>query len=420
MKKQSLAFHIARKYLFARKTYAIINIISGISVLGIAVATMALVVVLSVFNGFEDVILRLFNNFHSDFKIEAAIGKTFQLDDFPETSIRNINGVHTLTYVIEDLALARYDDRQHLVTVKAVSDEFLLSAKLDSIIVRGEAVLQHNGVHYAILGSVVDYVLGVNPNDYTKAVSLFVPKRTAKATVAMGQDFVYQSVYPSSVFSVQQEYDETHIIVPFALGQELYEYDNELTSIEIMCYPKTNLKQFAKKLEGVLGDDFTIKNRFQQQEFIYKILQSERLAIFLILSFILIIATFNVIGTLSMIILEKRKDIAVLHAMGAPLSFLRMLFVIEGLLVIIIGAILGVVMGLLLCWLQQQYGLLSLGGVEDAFVVQSYPVKIKISDIFIVLVTVFSIGLISSFIPSRRINETFASLNTHEQVEKQT
>jgi lipoprotein-releasing system permease protein len=415
MKKTGLLLFIARKYLFARKSYAIINIISLISVIGVAVGTMALFVVLSVFNGFEDLILKLFNNFHSDLKIESVEGKTIQLQNFPVEELKNAAEIYTVTYVIEDLALARYSDRQHLVTVKAVSEEFLLSPSIDSIILRGDALLEENGTDHAILGAVVDYVLGINPNDYTKFLSLYVPKRTVKSTVSMSQAFHSQSVMPSSVFSVQQEYDESYIIIPLETGKRLYEYDNEVTSLEIMLKPGSNLKKAWKNVTELIGNSYTVKDRYQQQEFIYKILRTEKLAIFFILSFILVIATFNVIGTLSMIILEKRKDIAVMNALGAPLSSIRRLFVIEGLLVIFTGAIAGLILGAALCWAQQTYGLLSLGHDDAGFVVQAYPVKMKITDILIVLATVGAIGVLSSLIPSGRITANFASLMQQER-----
>lgn len=415
MKRVTLLLFIARKYLFARKSYAIINIISLISIIGVAVGTMALFVVLSVFNGFEDLILNLFNNFHADFKIESAEGKTFSLEEFPEDRLRELDNVFTVTYVIEDLALARYNDRQHLVNVKAVSDEFLKSANLDSIIVRGDALLNFQGADHAILGAGVDYVLGINPNDFTKSLSLYVPKRTAKASVSMTNAFVSEHVLPSSVFSVQQEFDESYIIIPFETGQRLYDYEHEVSSVEIMLKNGNLLRKSGKEIERILGNAFVVKDRFQQQDFIYKILRSEKLAIFLILSFILIIATFNVIGTLSMIILEKRKDISVLSALGASLKFIRRLFVIEGLLVIFTGAVLGIIFGVILCWLQQSFGLLGLGDPDAGFVVQAYPVKMKATDLLIIFSTVGIIGLLTSFIPSGRINSEFATLSQQER-----
>jgi len=413
MKKSSLLFLIARRYLFARQSFAIINIISVVSVIGVAVGTMALVVVLSVFNGFEDLILGLFNNFHSDFKIENTSGKTFHLSDLPEDQIRAMDEVNTLTYVIEDMALARYNDRQHLVMVKAVSEDFLLSANLDSIIVRGDAILEYDSAEYAIVGAGVDYVLGINPNDFTRSVSLYVPARKAKASISLAAAFVSETVHPAGVFSVQQEYDETYILIPYITGKRLYDYEDEVTSVEIMLHSGNSLKKMAGKLKTLLGDQFVVKDRFQQQEFVYKILRSEKLAIILILAFILIIATFNVIGTLSMIILEKRKDISVLSALGAPVSFIRKLFITEGMLIVMTGALIGVVLGYVLCVLQMKYGLVGLGGEDAGFVVQAYPVKIKITDLLIVFSTVGIIGVLSMFIPSRRIDSAFISMNEH-------
>ncbi len=410
MNKFFLHFFISIRYLFTRKSYAIINIISSISVIGVMVGTMALIVVLSVFNGFEELILRFFNNFHADFKIESTEGKTINTTVFPYHSIREAEQVKTITYVIEDLALARYDNKQHLVYVKAVTNDYLLSGNIDSIIIRGEAVLEHNGNEFAILGAGVDYILGINPNDYTKAISLYTPKRKAKPGVLLHQAFVSETVMPGAVFSVQHEYDETYIIIPFETGKRLYDYNNEVTSVEIMLKKGSDIKKSRKELETILGNRFIIKDRQQQQEFLYKILKSEKFAIILILSFILIIATFNVIGTLTMIILEKRENIAVFNAIGAPLKFIRRLFVVKGMLIVAFGSLLGIILGIILCLLQQKYGLLRLTSHGADFVIQNYPVKMKATDLLIVLATVYVIGFISAIIPAKRINEDMASL----------
>jgi lipoprotein-releasing system permease protein len=410
MKKNKLLLLIAKKYLFSKKSYSIINIISAISVLGVAVGTMALIVVLSVFNGFEDVILKLYNNFYSDFKIESSVGKTININDFPYSELKESEDILSITQVVEELALARYGDNQHLITLKGVSEEYLLSGNIDSIIIIGEAILKRNNNNYGIFGIGVAYYLGININDYVKNITIYAPKRKSKASLAQ-QDFISDNVLASGVFSVQQEFDENYVIVPIEVAKNLYEYNNEISSVEIICKKNINIKKTKKFIEEIIDNKYIVKDKFQQQEFIYKILKSEKLAIFLILSFILIVATFNVIGILSMIILEKKQDISILSAIGAPLTFLRKLFIAEGMMIVSLGAIIGLILGVILCILQQKYGLISIGNGDGGFIIQYYPVKIKISDILIILSTVGIIGLLSAIIPSRKINEKFINLN---------
>lgn len=415
MNKLKLLTTVAYRYLFAKKSFAIINIISAISVIGVAVGTMALFIVLSVFNGFESIILELSNNFHSDFKIEAKTGKTFNINDFPLEQISQNPNIAYVCEVIEDMALARYNDLQHVVHIKAVSSDFLTASKINDIIIRGEAILKDDNFNYIILGSGVNYALGINLNDYSKAVSLFVPRRTARATTSLQNAFVSESVLPLASFSVQQEYDEAYVLIDIDVARNLYEYDNERTSVEIFLTNESNSKKIEKELVAILGDNFLIKNRYKQQEFIYKILKSEKLAIFLILSFILLVATFNVIGTLSMIILEKRKDIAILNALGLSIKSLKKIFIYQGFIIISIGAFIGLIFGFFIAYIQQHFGLIKLGTNDSDFIVQYYPVLVKPFDIIIILITVLLIGTLASLIPSKRINAEFARLRDIQQ-----
>jgi len=410
MNKFKLLTSVAFKYLFAKKSFAIINIISAISVVGVAVGTMALFVVLSVFNGFESIILDLSNNFHSDFKIEAKTGKTFDINEFPLEKISQKPEVAHLCEVIEDMALARYNELQHVVHVKAVSSNFLIASKINDILIKGEAIVKDENYNYIIVGAGVDYALGINLNDYTKFISLYVPRRTARASASMQHAFVSESVLPVASFSVQQEFDEAFVLIDIDVARKLYEYDYERTSVEIFLNDASKSKRFEKELIAILGDDFVVKNRYKQQEFIYKILKSEKLAIFLILSFILIIATFNVIGTLSMIILEKRKDIAILNALGFTIKSLKQIFIYQGMIIIATGAVVGLFFGFIIAYLQQNFGLIRLGPDDNSFITQYYPVLIKPYDILIILGTVLVIGFIASLIPSKRINSEFSRL----------
>jgi lipoprotein-releasing system permease protein len=407
--KISLLLTLAKRYLFSKKKFAVINIISIISVIGVAVGTMALFVVLSVFNGFEKVIVSLFNDFHSDFKIESVSGKTLDFEEFPVDDIDQIDGVISIVKVIEDIALARYDNRQYIVTLKAVSDNFLDLQSLNQIIVYGEPELYRDNMPCAIVGGGLHYALGINLNDITKSIGLYAPKRIGKVSVSLSNIFNSVSVLPSAMFSVQQEFDEKFIIIPLDIAKQLYEYSTELTAVEVYIKADANEKLIERQLGQILGDSFSIKNRYKQQEMIYKILRSEKLAIFIILIFILIVATFNVLGTLSLTILEKRQDIAVLSALGAPMQFLRALFIVEGYAIVMLGAIIGLFAGGVLSYLQQRYGLLGLG-TEGDFVISAYPVHVKISDVFYILLSVSLIGLITAWIPTKKISGAFLQM----------
>ncbi len=413
MKKRiGLLLTLTKRYLFSKKKFAIINIISIVSVVGVAVGTMALFVVLSVFNGFEKVIISLFNDFHSDFKIEATLGKTLNYEEFPTDKIAQIEGISLIVEVIEDIALVRYDNRQYIATVKAVSDNYLDLQAANNIIIYGEAELYYDNIPCAIVGNGIYYILGINIHDITKPISIYAPKRIGKASLSASNMFNSANVLPTAVFSVQQEFDEQYIIIPLNIAKQLYEYSNELTSVEIHVNNLANKKLVEKQLKQILGDSYTVKNKYRQQESTYKILKSEKLAIFIILIFILIIATFNVLGTLSLTILEKRQDIAVLSAIGASEKFLKTLFIIEGYVVVLLGAIIGLIIGGILCLLQQKYGLLRLG-TEGDFVTNAYPVHVKISDVLYILLSVSIIGLVTAWIPTKKISGKFLQMREY-------
>jgi len=410
MNKNKLLFFIAWRYLFAKKSHAIINIISGISIFGVSIGTMALLVVLSVFNGFESLILSLYNSFHSDIEVKAVHGKTFFIEDIDKNALKNIPGVISISEIIEDMALVRYRDRQHIVFIKGVSENYSEVANIEDIIIAGKTILKAGDINYVILGTGVDYIIGANLNDFANPIMIYVPKRTARISAIMTDAFISLPAYPSGVFSVQQEFDNKYIFADIDFARQLYEYENELSSLELHLDKNANLKRTQKAIQDAVGENFAVRNRYQQQEFIYKMLKGEKLVIFIILAFILIIATFNVIGTLSMIILEKKFDVAVLKSMGMPLKYLKRLFIFEGMLVVSIGTIIGLLLGFVICFIQQHYGLLRLGPVDEAFIIQSYPVKIKFMDILTILVTVFSIGFISSWLPSYRINSDYCKI----------
>ena len=375
--------------------------------IGITIGTMALIVVLSVFNGFEKLVISLFNTFNPDLVITVKEGKTFNSNEFPSEKVKNIPGVVYFTEVVEENALLKHKAKQHIVTIKGVSEDFEKMSRLDTMIIDGEFILKNEGRSFTVIGAGVAYYLGANPKDFTNPISVYIPRRTKSTSLNFENAFNNQLILPSGVFSVQQDFDINYIIVPLEFARELLEYNDEVTSIELGLEQDADTDEIQSEIQNILGEHFLVKNQFQQQELLYKIMKSEKLAIFLILSFILLIATFNVIGSLSMLILDKKKDIAVLSSMGANKKLIKRIFLTEGLLISVIGAILGLTFGGILCWLQQRFGIISLGPGDGSFVVDAYPVQTQILDFVYVFITVFLIGLAAALVPVKQISKKY-------------
>lgn len=403
----NLSFYIARRYFVSKKSHNIINIISGISVVGVTVGTMALIIVLSVFNGFEQLVVSLFNSFNPDIAITASRGKTFNIAEVPVDKLRKIPGVLYLTEVIEENALIRYKEKPYIVTIKGVSEEFIRTSRVDTMMVEGRYLLQEGDQDFAVLGNGVAYYLNANLSDYLNPLVVFVPRRDAAFAGGFENAFNSEVIFPSGFFSIQQDYDIKYVLVPLRFAQRLLAYENERTGIEIALDKTANLETVQRSMEALLGDGFVVKNRYQQQEILYKIMKSEKWAIFLILTFILLIATFNVVGSLSMLILDKKKDIAILRSLGASQKLIKRIFITEGMLISLIGAITGLFLGGLICWLQITFGLIKLGDSGSTFVVDTYPVQMQFIDFAGVFVTVMAIGYLAAWYPVhniRRIN----------------
>lgn len=409
----NLSLYIAKRYLVSKKSHNIINIISIISVVGVTVGTMALIIVLSVFNGFEGLVRSLFNTFDPDLKITLAEGKTFSPTELTEQEIKNIPGIIRYTEVLEETALLKYQNRQALVTVKGVDEDFEQLSGLDTMIIQGDLFLQNGNTNYMVLGYGVAQQLGANLNDYQNPISVFAPRRGSFSTAFPEQAFTSRSIFPSGIFSIQQDFDTRYVIAPLRFARNLFGYDQEVTSIEIgfdqsirSDRAKTRIKEEVRQ---ITGDRFQVKDRYEQQELLYKIMRSEKLAIYLILGFILFIATFNIIGTLSMLILDKKKDIAVLYSMGANETLIKRIFFTEGMLISLSGAIFGMLFGALVCWIQIQFGIVPLHAGGGSFIVEAYPVDLQIRDFVYVFLLVLGIGLPAVWYPVKQINKKYFS-----------
>lgn len=399
--------YIAKRYLVSRKSFNIINIISAIAVAGVAAGTMALIVVLSVFNGFEELISSLFNAFNPDIKITAAAGKSFVLPENTIFIIRKIPGVEQCVEVIEDNALLKYKDNQHIGVVKGVTDNFIHAGIPDTMITEGEFILSRGGSPEAVIGAGVQYYLNVNLSDFKTPLSIWVPRRKAALDEDPVNAFRSENIHISGVFAVQQDFDVKYVIVPLDFARNLFEYSDELTSLEIKIRKGFDHYELQKKIAEICGPGFKVQNRFQQEELLYKIMKSEKLSIFLILSFIILIAAFNIVGSLSMLIIDKKRDISILRSLGAENSLIRKIFLAEGLMISLTGCAMGMILGFLLCFLQLKFGLVPLGTHQGAFIVNYYPVKMELFDFIFVFLIVFSIGLLASWLPVKRISNRY-------------
>ncbi len=400
-------FYIARRYLFAKKSQTAVNVLTLVAVVGVSFGTMALVVVLSVFNGFENIILSLFNAFNPDMEIRLVDGKSFHMDDFPAEEVQNIPGVLYLGEVYEETALLMYRDRQHIVKLRGVDENYRNITGLDTMLLEGEYKLQSGDFENLILGQGVAYVLGANINDYLNPLTIYVPRRGRISGVHPAQAFNASSNYAAGVFGVQAEFDTEYVIAPISLLRFLTEHDRQVTSVMLGVDPTANVRQVQRDVAALVGDEFQVRNRLQQEEFLYKVMRSEKWAIFFILTFIVIIAAFNITGSLTMLVLEKIKDINILQSMGASLKTVRMIFLFEGIMISSGGALIGLFLGGLVSWLQTRFGLIRIQA-EGTFIIDTYPVQIYLPDFILVFFTVAIIGFFASWLPARKIN-AFAS-----------
>jgi len=399
----NVPFYIARRYLFAKKS-RLVNWISGISTVSIMVGTAALVIVLSVFNGLNVLVSSMFNSFDPDLKIEAVEGKYFFDDELDLAEIAAIRGVKLVVPVLEETVLLRYSDKQLIATIKGVGENFERLTCICRRMVDGEFFLSADETPFAVAGYGIAFTLGINPRNSFEPIGFYVPRRGQNTNMMSPDAFSVDYALPAGVFSSIMEYDEQYIITSLEFAQTLIGAEEEISAIEIAISPDANLSRVQRQLQALVGSEFLVKNRMQQQEMYYKTIQSERLMIILILSFILLIATFNMIGSLLMVIYDKRKDIAMLRSMGASTPVLRQIFWMEGLMIAFIGGFFGLLLGGGIAWLQQHFGFIKLGGgTGEGFIVDAYPVQLLMSDFFLVFIIVFTVGLVSSLAPLRKI-----------------
>lgn len=400
---------MARRYLFSKKSHNLINVISGISIVGMTIGTAALIIVLSVFNGFESVVKSLYQTFSPDLLVTVKQGKTFHYSDFPSEKIKNLSGVTALGPVVEEDALFRYGHKQAIGKLKGYPENLASKIGLDTLMQQGEFTLQSGNSDFAVLGTGVAWRLGVQAIDGTSILDVFVPRRGTLFTNSFENAFNTARLPVSGVFSAQQDFDQKYVLTSLSVARTLMDYSDEATSVEIYLKPGTAVNEFQSKVQQILGNNFSVRNRFQQNESLFKIMKSEKIAVFLILVFILILASFNMIGSISLLIVEKIKDMAILKSMGAEKQTVKRIFLQQGILISFISAIAGLLIGFIVLWLQQTFGLIRLGP-EGSYVISVYPVKMQLTDFIIVFFTVQVIGILASWYPVHFLLRNFSKI----------
>lgn len=416
-RKFRTALFIAWRHLFSKKKHSLVNIIAIISALGVMAGAAALIIVLSAYNGLEQLVEDSFNNFNPDFKITAKEGKSFDVSTFPIEKLQKLQGVKAAEQVVSDMVLIEYADKQYLINLKGVEETYvdhLVERKKDLLIdgsfdfsadttqwSEEQSVLWESG-DYGVMGSRAAGTLRLNLNS-PELIKLYYPQRKHKA-LARERDLLKRYLVPGGVFESQTEYDDKFLFCSIDFARSLMSYDQEVTSVEVFLKDPTQADKLQKQVQEIVGEKFEVKNRYEQEDLLFKTMKTEKIVIFVILAFILLIAIFNIIGTLAMMIIEKRDDTIELNYLGADKSLIRRIFVLEGMIISFCGGLVGMLLGWLICILQSTLHLVKIGGGDSGYIIDYYPVKMEMMDFFIVFATIFLISLLASLLPTLRLN----------------
>ena len=398
----NLPLFVAKRYLFAKKSHNVINIISLISAVGIAIGTTALVVVLSVYNGFEGLVKGIYSTYEADLVIEPARGKFFTPEGEGFDAVWGDERVKSVSEVLQENVFLTYAGRQSVAVLKGVDSVYLSKPHLDESVVEGEFALKVKGVDHAVVGRGLARELGLRPH-FLDALEVYYPRRDADDILLMMNPMASLSkeiLFPSGVVKGDQNVEKSHLFVSIEKARSLLDCSGEVSSLEIIIREGEDVDAVQAKFEEALGEGYMVKNRYQQNETIYKMMTYEKVAVYMILLFIIIVVSCNVFGSLTMLIIEKTDDIHTLESMGASHKLIRNIFALEGWLITFLGMICGVVLGVILCWIQQYFGVIKMPG---SFIVNSYPVVVNWIDIVITVVGVSLVGFIITALPAWRV-----------------
>jgi lipoprotein-releasing system permease protein len=400
-----LIFKIALRYLFSKKSTNAINIIAAVSMVGMGVGAFALIVVLSTFNGFESLAISLYNTFYTDITITAVKGKTFTDDVGLRNKITQSPDVAALSRTLEENAYIKYIDKDYICTVKGVDSKYNDVADVKNHIKMGRFILWDSVNQYAVIGANVYSALNVDVERSVYPLQITVPRKGTGTALLPEDAFTFRDVVPGGVFSIQQEFDSKYVFVSLEFASELLGSENEVSAYEIKLKRKADLDAAKEEIQKLAGKDFVVKTRYEQRETIYRVMRLERWAVYAILAFIMLIISFNIIGSLSMLVIEKQSDISILMAMGADQGMIQRIFLLEGVLSAVIGAVIGIILATILCMLQIKYEFLKLSGGDNSFVIQGYPIKLKLEDYILTFFTVGIIALIASYFPAKKASD---------------
>ena len=397
---RELNFDIARRYLFGKKSTNSINIITGISVFGISIGTAALILILSVFNGFEGLISGLFNAFNPDIKVTPVEGKFFEIDSSKWNDIKQIDGINFVSKTIEEVALFEYKGAQEIGLIKGVDNNFAEATSLDSFIVNGQFILEKNGIDYAVLGAGMRNKLSLNIDDRLTPVTIYMPLR--KKQMFGAKEYTFRELYPGGVFNVQSENDFQYILCDYDFAASLIEERGKYSALE-MDIDDSRTEEIVQALKSILGNELDVKDRYQQDAAFLRVMEIEKWISFLITGFTMLLIVFNLVGALWMIVLDKRKDIAILKSMGYQNQDIRRVFLTLGNLICLLGILMGIVIALSLYFIQKEYGII---GVPSGFLIDAYPVELRFWDFILVVLTVLIIGYAASILPAQKASKS--------------
>jgi lipoprotein-releasing system permease protein len=398
---------IAKRYFLSKRKKNFINMISILSMIGVAFSTAALIIVLSVFNGLEDLLRSLNTSFDPEIKIEVVKGKSFEATEELLAKIKAVEGVGIVTEVIEDYAYVRYRDAEAVVTIRGVSDNFLDQERFDGHIVEGKARLRENGINYAIVGRGIQYALSISVDANIYPLQVFYIKNTKGVTLDISQLYSRKDIQPGAVFSIEKNYDENYIFLPLHFVRDLLDYGTKRTSLEIKTVAGSDLKKIQAGVKSLLGSDFTVLTNEEQHKDIYKLLKMEKLFVFFSLTLLIIVASINIFFSLMMLAIDKKKDISILSAVGASPTLIKKIFLSEGALIAFIGAALGLFLGGTICWLQDHFGLVGMGMANA--LVSNYPVKLRSIDFVTTSLVIVTITFLISIYPASLAARSFST-----------
>jgi len=402
-----LAARIAFRYIFSKKSTNAINVITWVSMLGMAVGAFALIVVLSVFNGFEGLVLSLYNSFYPDIEITAMQGKTFEENGLMINKLLKLDGVVSLSKVLEENAYLEYGSQAQLGTIKGVDENYKDVTTVNQYVRNGRFLLKDSNLSYAVIGANIGVPLNISVEHPVEPLRITVPRKGVKTAFVPEDEFTTMPAIPAGIFSIQQEFDSKYVFVSLDFARDLLGEENRVSGYEIKLKSGADIDKAKAQIAALVGKDFKVKNRYEQKAETYRVMLIERWVTTAILAFIILIISFNIIGSLSMLVLDKTKDISIMKAMGANTQLIQRIYLMNGMLASVLGGGIGLILGYAVCLLQLKFHFLKLSnGGDSSFVIDYYPVVLKWLDPIITVTIIVVLSLLAAYFPAKRAGES--------------